>query len=220
MIPASHGRFIAEQVPHARFIELPGADGLPLWETTDEILAHVEEFLTGSRPGGGPERVLTTLLFTDIVDSTRHAARLGDAAWRQLLDRHDRVLRDRIDLHRGRVVDSAGDGTLATFSSPDAAIECALGLPGALRELGVKLRTGLHAGTVELRENGRLGGIAVHIGARLMSLAEPDEVLVSHTLQGILIGSRHSFDERGVHELKGVPGRWPLYSVKAGSRAP
>jgi len=216
MLPVPHGRFIAEQLPGARFIELPGADGLPMWETTDEILDHIEEFLTGSRHGGGPERVLATILFTDIVDSTRRAAELGDAAWRQVLDRHDRVIRDQISLHRGRLVDAAGDGTLATFTNPEWAIECALGLRRALRELGVEIRTGVHTGSVELREDGRIGGVAVHIGARLMSLAEPGEVLASHTVQGILIGSRYVFDERGTHELKGVPGRWPLYAVKGG----
>lgn len=212
MIPPAHGRYIAEHVPGARFVLLPGADGLPIFETTDAILDQVEEFLTGSRQSE-PERVLATVLFTDIADSTVRAAELGDAAWRQLLDRHDRTLREQIALHRGRLVESTGDGALATFDRPDHAIECALSLHRALGVLGVAIRAGLHTGSVELREAGRVGGMAVHIGARVATVARPGEVLVSRTLRDVLLGSHYAFRERGVHELKGVPDRWTLYAV-------
>lgn len=215
MWPIAHGRYLAEHIPSARFVELPGSDGLPMWETTDEILDLVEEFLTGARRGGVPERMLATVLFTDIVDSTQRAAELGDAAWRQLLDRHDRAVREQIGLHRGKLVDSAGDGTLATFTHPDQAIECALALHRAVAKLGVGIRIGLHTGTVELRDDGRVGGMAVHIGARVMAAAKAGEVLASRTVHDVLIGSHHAFEERGEHELKGVPGRWPLYAVVA-----
>ncbi|HVH17839.1 MAG TPA: adenylate/guanylate cyclase domain-containing protein [Myxococcota bacterium] len=215
MIPASHGRYLAEHVPGARFVLLPGADGLPIFETPEAILDQIEEFLTGSRQSE-PERVLATVLFTDIADSTRRAAELGDAAWRQLLDRHDRVLREQLGLHRGRLVESAGDGALATFDRPDQAIECALSLHRALDALGVAIRAGLHTGSVELREDGRVGGMAVHIGARVVAAAQPGEVLVSRTVRDVLLGSRYAFAERGEHELKGVPERFALYAVDAG----
>ena len=149
-----HSRYIADRIPGARFVELPGADGLPIWESSDEILDLVEEFITGGRYRE-PQRALATVLFTDIADSTRRAAVLGDAAWRQLLDRHDRIVRDQIGMHRGEWVESAGDGTLATFDHPDQAIECALALQRSMANLGLALRVGLHTGTVELRDDGR-----------------------------------------------------------------
>jgi class 3 adenylate cyclase len=213
LLPIAHSRYIADRVPGARFVELPGADGLPIWESSDEILDAVEEFVTGGRHRE-PQRALATVLFTDIADSTRRAAELGDAAWRQLLDRHDRIVRDQIDLHRGEWVESAGDGTLATFDHPDRAIACALALQRALANLGLALRVGLHLGTVELREGGRVGGMAVHIGARVMALANSGELLVSRTVRDVLLGSRYEFDERGEHELKGVPDRWRLYAIR------
>jgi class 3 adenylate cyclase/pimeloyl-ACP methyl ester carboxylesterase len=215
MIPPEHGRYIADHIPGARFALLPGGDGLPMFETSEAILDQIEEFLTGSRHGE-PERVLATVLFTDIADSTRRAAELGDVAWRQLLDRHDRALRQQIGLHRGSLVDSAGDGALATFERPDHAIECALALHRALDPLGIRIRTGLHTGTLELREDGRVGGMAVHIGARVAAESRPGEVLVSRTLRDVLLGSRYAFRERGEYELKGVPDRWPLYLASRG----
>lgn len=218
MIPASHGRYVADHVPGARFVLLPGADGLPMFETTGPILDEIEEFLTGTR-GSEPERVLATVLFTDIADSTRRVAELGDVAWRQLLERHDRILREQIGLHRGRLVDSAGDGALATFERPEQAIECALALHRALGALGLPIRAGLHTGSVDLREAGRVGGMAVHVGARVLAAAQPGEVLVSRTLRDVLLGSRYAFRERGEHELKGVPDRWALYAVDAGGRS-
>jgi class 3 adenylate cyclase len=195
-------------------VELPGADGLPIWEHSDEILELVEEFVTGGR-GGEPARALVTILFTDVVDSTRRAAELGDAAWRQLLERHDRAVREQVALHRGSLVEYAGDGTLATFDQPERAIACALALHRAIGELGVRVRTGLHTGTVELRDDGRIGGVAVHIGARVMSEASGGEVLVSRTVRDVLLGSRYPFDERGTFELKGVPDRWSLYALRS-----
>lgn len=218
MIPPAHGRYLADHIPGARFVELPGADGLPIFETPDTVLDRVEEFLTGSRQGE-PERVLATVLFTDIADSTRHAAELGDAAWRHLLDRHDRALRQQIGLHRGRLVDSAGDGALALFDRPELAVECGLSLHRTLGALGVTIRAGLHMGSVELREADRVGGMAVHIAARVVAAARPGELLVSRTLRDVLLGSRYTFRERGQHELKGVPERWTLYAVEAGGHA-
>ena len=216
MLPTAHSRYVAERIPGARYVELPGADGLPIWETADEIAELVEEFVTGSR-GGEPERALATMLFTDVVDSTRRAAEIGDAAWRQLLERHDRAVRDQVALHRGTLVEYAGDGTLATFDQPERAIACALALHRALGDLGVRVRTGLHTGTVELRDEGRIGGVAVHIAARVMSEAKGGEVIVSRTVRDVLLGSRYEFDERGTYDLKGVPDRWPLYTLRATS---
>jgi class 3 adenylate cyclase len=204
---------MADHIRGARFVELPGADGLPIWENTDEILELVEEFVTGSRRGE-PERVLATMLFTDVVESTRRAAEIGDAAWRQLLERHDRAVREQVGLHRGTLVEYAGDGTLATFDQPERAIACALSLCRALGDLGVSVRAGLHTGTVELRDDGRIGGVAVHIAARVMAAAASGEVLVSRTVRDVLLGSRYEFAERGSHELKGVPDRWPLFALR------
>jgi class 3 adenylate cyclase len=213
LLPVPHSGYMAERIPDARIVVLPGADGLTIWETTDEILDLVEEFVTGARRGE-PQRALATVLFADIADSTHRAAELGDAAWRQLLDRHDRIVRDQIALHRGEWVESAGDGTLATFDHPDRAVECALALQREIASLGLALRVGLHTGTVELREDGRVGGIAVHIGARVMAEAISGEVFVSRTVRDVLLGSRYEFDERGEHELKGVPDRWRLYAIR------
>jgi class 3 adenylate cyclase len=219
MLPLPHGRYLAEHIPGARFVELAGADGLPIWETADEILDRIEEFVTGTRRGGAAERLLTTILFTDIVDSTVRAAALGDRAWRQLLDRHDRAVRELVDVHRGRLVETCGVGTLATFDSPDQAVDCALALHRALCELELGIRTGLHVGSVELRDDGRVSGLAVHIGARVAAAARKGEVLASRTLRDVLIGSRYGFAERGSHELKGVPGTWSLYAVSAPAAA-
>lgn len=210
------GRYIAEHVIGASFEELPGTDYLPFWETPDVILDHVEEFLTGVRRGGEAERALAAVLFTDIVDSTMHAAELGDAAWRALLDRHEEILRQQLGLFRGRLVDTAGDGVLAIFDRPDRAIECAQALHVALASLKLSIRAGIHFGDIELRDDGRVGGITVHIGARVQSLAKAGEVLVSRTVHDILVGSRFRFVGRGAYELKGVPGRWDVCAVTEG----
>lgn len=207
------GRHVAEHVAGARFEELPGADYLPYWETPDLILDRVEEFLTGARRGRESDRALMAVLFTDIVDSTRHAAALGDSAWRLLLDRHEIMLREQLGLFRGRLVDTAGDGVFAVFERPDRAIECAHALHAAMASLNLSIRAGIHFGDVALRGDGQVGGMTVHIGARIMSLAQAGEVLASRTVHDILVGSHFRFVERGAHELKGVPGRWELCSV-------
>ncbi len=212
-IPNAQSRYIAEHISGARFVELPGADGFLAWETPDLSLGLIEEFVTGMRRGGELERALASVLFTDIVNSTRRAAELGDAAWRQLLDHHDRIVREQVAMYRGRFIESSGDGTLTTFDSPSHAIDCARSMQAALRPIGIEIRAGLHTGEVELREDGRVGGMAVHIGARLMVLAGAGEVLISRTVHDILIGSRYEFQDRGTHELKGVPGKWSLYAV-------
>lgn len=218
-LPIPLSRYVAEHIPSAQFIELPGADYWPYWETPDLILDHIEEFLTGKRHGGEPDRILTTLLFTDIVGSTGRAAKLGDAAWRALLDRHDQTLREQVGLFGGHVADHSGDGSLSTFENPRRAIDCSLALQKALAEIGVEIRAGVHFGEAEKRADGGVGGVNVHVGARVMALANAGEVLASHTVQGILVGSRYSFEERGIHELKGVPGKWPVYAVGAGKQS-
>jgi class 3 adenylate cyclase len=213
-VPIAQTRYLAEHIPGARYVELPDPDARAAGKPRDALHELIEEFVTGRRHGGETERTVATVLFTDIVDSTQRAAQLGDAAWRHILDRHDQLVRQQVSLHRGRFIESSGDGTLATFESPSRAIDCALALHEATRPLGLSLRAGLHTGEVELRDNGRVGGLAVHFGARVMATAQPGEVLVSHTVHGILMGSRHSFAERGIYELKGVPGTWPLYAVQ------
>ena len=213
VIPPAQGRYVAAHIPGARFIELPGSDLWMIWETPDLILDHIEEFITGQRHGGEPDRMLTTVLFTDIVGSTAQAATLGDAAWRALLDRHDSILREQIGLFGGKVADHSGDGSLSTFANPRRAIECALAVHKALAEIGVEIRAGVHFGEVEKRADGGISGVSVHVGARVMALAGAGDVLVSGTLRQILIGSRYEFDDRGTHTLKGVPGEWRLFAV-------
>jgi class 3 adenylate cyclase len=213
-VPTAQTRYLAKHIPGARYIELPDPDASAPRKPRDSLHELIEEFVTGGRRGSEAERTVTTVLFTDIVGSTQRAAELGDAAWRHVQDRHDQLAREQISLHRGRFIESSGDGTLATFESPGRAIDCALALHEATRPLGISLRAGLHTGEVELRDDGRVGGLAVHFGARVMATAQAGEVLVSHTVHGILMGSRHSFAERGMYELKGVPGKWPLYAVQ------
>ena len=218
LFTAAQTRYIAEHVPGARYLELPGADGDLVWEpeVTDVALGAIEEFITGHRHGTQPERVLATLLFTDMVDSTRLAAKIGDTAWHELLDHHDQTVKAQIGRFGGRLVDSAGDGALSIFNTPGAAIDCAHALHAELKalKLKIRIRAGLHIGEIELREDGRVGGTAVHIGARVLGMAKAGDVLVSRTVRDVLIGSRYRFKERGIHELKGVPSKWPLYSVE------
>jgi class 3 adenylate cyclase len=212
-VSVPQSRYVAEHILGARLVELPGGDSSPFWETPDLILDHVEEFLTGVRQSGAPERMLVAVLFTDIVGSTERAAALGDAAWRALLDRHDGILREQVGLFGGKLADHAGDGSLSTFESPRRAIDCALALHGALGDIGIAIRVGVHFGEVERREDGGVGGVTVHIGARVMGCACAGEVLVSRTLRDILIGSRYEFSDHGMHEFKGVPDRWQIYAV-------
>jgi class 3 adenylate cyclase len=216
LFPAAQSRYLASHIEGAKLLELPGADTNLGWDGNDEGVNAIEELLAGRRRGVAPDRALATVLFTDIVDSTRTASKLGDTAWRALLDRHDRMVREQIGLYGGRLVDSAGDGAFATFPTPGGAIDCAHALHAAVGKLGIKLRAGVHIGEVEVREDGRVGGIAVHIGARVLEHAKSGDVMVSRTVRDVLIGAQYRFKERGIHELKGVPSKWPLYAVEAG----
>jgi class 3 adenylate cyclase len=209
-----HGRYLAEHIPNARYVERPGFWGLPWVHDVDGTLDEIQAFLTGTR--GTPEvdnRVLATVLFTDIVGSTKRAAELGDRRWREVLDDHDAILRREIERYRGRPINSTGDGFIATFDGPARAIRCGLALNDAVSSLGIQIRTGLHTGEVEQRGED-VGGIAVHIAARVMSEAGPNEVLVSGAVPPLVAGSGIEFDNRGSRELKGVPGEWRLYAVK------
>jgi class 3 adenylate cyclase len=208
-----HGLYLAEHIAGAKYVELSGAD-LPYWVgDTGPMLDEIEEFLTGVRGGSGTERVLATVLFTDIVGSTDRAAKLGDERWRDLLDRHDQSVRTQIERFRGRVVKTVGDGFVATFDSPGRAIECALAVREILGALHVEVRAGIHTGEIEVRGDD-VAGMAVHIGARVSALAGAGEVLVSSTVKDSVVGSSVVFEERGEHELKGVPGTWKLFAVK------
>lgn len=211
-IPIEAGRDLAERIPGARFVELPGVDALPWAGDQDALLDEVEAFVTGSRPMAGVDRVLSTILFTDIVGSTEKAATLGDAAWKDLVAEHDVVVRRALERHRGTEVDRTGDGFLATFDGPARAVRCARDIAEEVQGLGIEVRAGCHTGEIELVDGG-VRGIAVHIGARVMALAQPSEVLVSSTVKDLVGGSGLSFEERGTHELKGVPGEWHLFAA-------
>jgi class 3 adenylate cyclase len=207
-----HSRYLAEHIPGARLVELEGDDGLFSLGDSESILGEIEEFVTGTRHEREPDRVLATVLFTDIVDSTRRAAEMGDAGWRSLLQRHDELSRREILRHRGRAVKSTGDGVLATFDGPARAIRAAERIRERTGELGIEVRAGLHTGECEVIGDD-VGGLAVHIGARVMGHARAGEVLVSSTVKDLVAGSGIAFAERGEHELRGVPDRWSLYSV-------
>ena len=211
-IPVGHGRYLAEHIVGARFVELGGADTLHWVGETAPMLDEIEEFITGVRGGSEAERVLTTIVFTDIVGSTERAAALGDDRWHALLDNHDYVVRHTLERFRGREVNTVGDGFVATFTSPSVAIDCAEAIVEAVLPLGIEVRVGIHAGEVEMRGDD-VAGMAVHIGARVSAMAGPSEVFVSSTVRDIVTGSRRTFDERGEYELKGVPGRWRVYSL-------
>jgi class 3 adenylate cyclase len=208
-----HSRYAADHIPGARYVELPG-DG-PVWRSddVDGAIEEIERFLTGAHRPAVSDRVLATVLFTDIVGSTEQAARLGDNSWRSLLKRHDELVRDEIARNRGRFMKSLGDGALATFDGPSRAISSALAIRDGVHDLGLEIRAGLHAGECELLDDD-IGGMAVHIGARISRLAEPGEVLVSSTVRDLIVGSRQTLIDRGEHELKGVPGPWRIYAVE------
>jgi class 3 adenylate cyclase len=208
------GRYVAEHIAGARYVELAGADHLWLGDDSERLADEVEEFLTGRRPVGEPNRILATLLFTDIVDSTRVAAELGDRRWQDLLDRHHAVVRDNLARFGGAEIDTAGDGFLARFDGPARAIRCACAVRDAVAALGLEIRAGLHTGEIELRD-GDVAGIGVHIGARIGAMAGPSEVLVSRTVVDLVAGSGIDFSPKGEHELKGVPGSWHLFAVAA-----
>ncbi|MDQ4048749.1 MAG: adenylate/guanylate cyclase domain-containing protein [Actinomycetota bacterium] len=211
-LKVEHSRHIAQHIPGARYVELEGSDGLFSVGDSEAVLGEIEEFLTGARHEREADRVLATVMFTDIVGSTERAAELGDSRWRSLLERHDAVLRRELDRHRGRCVKSTGDGVLATFDGPARAVRAAGAISRAVRPLGLEIRSGLHTGEVEVIGDD-VGGLAVHIGARVMSHAQPGEVLVSSTVKDLVVGSGIDFEERGTRELKGVPGEWRLFAV-------
>jgi pimeloyl-ACP methyl ester carboxylesterase len=212
-VPPQHGRYLAEHIPDARYVEVPGIDTF-LWAGDPEpILGEVEEFLTGARHVPEADRMLATLLFTDIVGSTERAAQLGDAAWNELLEEHNDAVRRQLRGFSGREIDTSGDGFLATFDGPARAIRCAEAIRDAVTPLDLTLRSGLHTGEVE-RVQDNIRGIAVHIGARVSSLAAPGEILVSSTVKDLVAGSGIEFEDRGTHQLKGVPDEWHLYVVK------
>jgi class 3 adenylate cyclase len=218
VIPVESGRYLAEHIPDAKYAELPGADHFPFVGDMDSIVDEVEEFLTGSRPSREPDRVLATVLFTDIVGSTERAAELGDRRWTELLAEHHQTVRAELDRHRGRIVRVEGDGTLSTFDGPARAVNCATAIQRALAPLGIEIRAGLHTGEIELAETG-VEGIAVHIGARVASLAAPGEVLASSTVKDLVAGSGIVFADRGSHALRGVPGEWRVYAVDGAGSA-
>jgi len=208
-----HGRYLAAHIPGAKYVELPGRDHLPYVGDQDAVLDEVEEFLTGARRGPEPDRVLATVLFTDIVGSTEHAAKTGDRHWRDLLDRHNVLVRRELDHFRGREVDTAGDGFLATFDGPARAVRCATELLNAAAAQKITLRAGLHTGEIELRPPD-IAGIAVHTANRIADLAGPNEILVSRTVVDLTAGSGLTFEPRGEHQLKGVPGTWPIFAAQ------
>ena len=210
--PVAHAHYLAERIAGSRFVELPGEDALYWVGDTAPMLDEIEEFITGVRGVSDAQRLLTTIVFTDIVGSTERAALLGDDRWRDLLDNHDTIVRHELQRFGGREVNTAGDGFVATFSSPSAALACAHEIIDAVRVLGIEVRVGIHAGEVEVR-GADLAGMAVHIGARVAALAGPSEVLVSSTVRDIVTGSRRRFADRGESELKGVPGEWRLYAL-------
>ena len=215
-VPVEHGRSLAAQIPGAKYIEYPDGDHAYWTGDVETLAGDIEEFVTGHREGSSDslERLLATVLFTDIVDSTRSAAEMGDQNWRRLLDSHDQLARQTVEKHRGTLVKSTGDGVLATFDGPGRAVRCALAFESASKRIGLPLRAGVHTGEIEMR--GRdIGGIAVHVAARVMAQCAPGEVLVSRVVTDLVAGSGLKFSERGCHELKGVAGSWNLFAASA-----
>jgi class 3 adenylate cyclase len=210
-----YAEYLAENIAGARLTELPGDDNLIFVGDSDADLGEIEEFLTGTRHAPVSDRVLATVLFTDIVGSTQRAAELGDRRWRALLDAHDRTVRRQLERFRGREVSTSGDSFLATFDGPGRAIECACAIRDAVPALGLEVRAGLHTGEIEVRGDD-VAGMAVHLGARVAALAGASEVLASSTVKDLVVGSGISFRDQGEHELKGVPGLWRIYAVEGG----
>jgi class 3 adenylate cyclase len=205
---------VASQIAGAKLVELPGTDHLPYSQDVDAVLDEIEEFLTGVRTGGDPDRMLATLLFTDIVESTTRAAEIGDREWRDLLDHHNRAVRMQLERFNGQELATTGDGFFATFDGPGQAVRYALAITDAVSSLGLEVRAGVHTGEVEVRGSD-LGGLAVHIGARIAAAAGGGEVLVSSTVRDLLAGSTLLFEDRGERQLKGVPGTWRLFAAKS-----
>ena len=207
-----HGRYLAAHIPGAVYVELPGVDNLIWAGDQDAVVDEIQQFVTGTRPAPTPRRALATVLFTDIVDSTRIAAERGDVAWRRLLAEHDAIAHRQVERAGGRVVKTTGDGLLATFDGPARGINCAIEIVERVREIGIEIRAGIHTGECERIES-KFGGLAVTIGSRVASHAGPSQVLVSQTVKDLVAGSGLLFEDAGEHELKGVPGPWHLYSV-------
>ena len=207
-------RYVADRIPGARFLEVDGSDHMWAVGDTEPLLTVMEELVTGSTSTPAYERVLATVMFTDIVSSTEQAARLGDRSWLEVLDAHNRLVRKELHRFGGHEVKTTGDGFLATFDGPGRAIRCACAIRDAVRVLGIELRAGLHTGEVEVRDEA-VGGVAIHIGARVAAQASAGEVLVSGAIPPLVIGSLIAFDDRGEHTLKGVPGTWQLWAVDA-----
>jgi pimeloyl-ACP methyl ester carboxylesterase len=212
---AEGARYIAERIQDAKYVELPGPDHFPWVGDTDAVLDEVEEFITGARRGAEPDRVLATVMFTDIVGSTERAVALGDRRWRDLLDSHHAVVRDQLTRFRGREIDTAGDGFLAAFDGPARGVRCASAIVREVRRLDLEIRAGLHTGECEILGD-KLSGVAVHTGARVAALAGAGEVLVSGTVKDLVAGSGITFEDRGIQILKGLPGEWHLYAVATG----
>jgi class 3 adenylate cyclase len=214
-VPIALGRRLTEQIPGAKYIEYPSGDHYFWVGETESLLGDIEEFITGHRESAPSEleRVLATVLFTDIVDSTRRAAEIGDLRWRRVLDSHDRLAQQIVDRHRGNLVKMTGDGILATFDGPGRAVRCALAFGSAAQQIGLPLRAGLHTGEIEIRGED-IGGIAVHAAARVMAKSNANEVLVSRVVTDLVAGAGLKFSERGSHQLKGLPGRWDLYAAR------
>jgi class 3 adenylate cyclase len=213
VFPLAAGRQLARMIRGARLVELDGDDHAFWAGDTDSVIAEIEEFLTGSHTVPTPERVLATLLFTDIVGSTQHASEVGDSGWRELIEEHNRRVREQLTCFDGRELDTAGDGFFACFDGPGAAIRCAWAIDSTVRELGLQIRAGVHTGECERIEN-KLGGLAVHVGARIASLAAANEVLASRTVRDLLVGSGLQFTDRGTHQLRGIDEPWQLFAVE------
>ena len=213
-VVVEHGRYLAGHIPGAAYVELDGSN--PLWwhDGTEHVYDEVEEFLTGARQPTEPDRILATVLFTDVVSSTERLASLGDRRWRDVVELHDSASRRQVERYRGRIVRTTGDGMLATFDGPARAIHCAVAVRDAVRNIGLEMRAGLHTGEIELMKDD-LSGIAVHIGARVSAMARPGEVLVSRTVKDLVAGSGLTFEDRGPQTLKGVPDQWEVYAVVA-----
>ena len=212
LIPVEYSRYMAERIPGAKYVELPGNDHLPYVGDADAILDEIEEFLTGVRHSAEHDRVLATVLFTDIVDATRRAAELGDRGWRDVLQAHHAAVRRELARFRGREIDTAGDGFLASFDGPARAVRAGCAIVASVRRLGLEVRAGLHTGECDVIGD-KLGGIAVHIGARIAALARGGEILVSSTVKDLVSGSGLCYEDRSDHALKGVPGEWHLFAV-------
>jgi class 3 adenylate cyclase len=213
LVPIVHGRYLAEHISGAKLVELPGSDVDLMWETPQLALDQVQELLTGVRPAAQPSRILATVLFTDIVGSTQRAGRLGDRRWRQLLEVHDELAGRLIEQFHGQLVKTTGDGILATFDGPGRAVRCAATLRDELGGIDLQIRAGLHTGEIEQRD-GDVGGIAVHIAARVMAAADPGEILASRTVHDLVVGSDIAMDDRGSRPLKGIQGTWQLFAAR------